>query len=389
MKIGLGLISLGLLSFTLLSCTPHFRWRALHQELEGLRGARTTERPAAPYQDFPGAIHVHSLLSHDSRGTLAEIVQGAREAGDRFVILTDHHNPRIFTQGFEGWSNGVLVMRGSEIIKGCRGLTGAACNSLLAIGVESYFDPAPLTMPQVVEQVRHMGGLAFAAHLGGFVDWDAFLNGMEIYDILDDAVDRWWAYPKYFFDILYSFRQFPDEVFLSILDRPHRALEKWDALNAGRRIVAIAGNDAHQNTRVMGRQVDPYRLTLRFVRTHILAPALDREQVLAALAAGHVYIAFDSLVDATGFDFWAEDGDKRRRMMGDEMTRTPRLLLKVQVPIAGKVEMIRNGKVFRTGEGGEMTVPVEERGVYRVEVSLRIRGRWWPWIYSNPIYIRS
>lgn len=317
-----------------------------------------------------------------------EIVEASRQAGSAFVIMTDHHKPKVYNRGFEGFFEEVLVIRGSEIIKGCRGRTGDTCNSILVLGVKEYIDPKNLSMEQVIEEIRRRGGLAFAAHPHGFVDWDTDIDGMEIYDILDDAVDRKWKYPKYFFDVLYSFRKFPDEVFLSILDPPQQGIRKWDELTQQRRIVAIAGNDAHQNFRFAGRQIDPYNLTLRFVRTHILALSLTEQEVLAALAAGHVYLSFDILADATGFGFWAES-DRVLGIMGDEVEWTQGLKLKVQMPLAGRIQIIKDGLPFKKATARQFTLPVEEPGVYRVEVSLPIHGHWWPWITSNPIYVRE
>jgi hypothetical protein len=317
-----------------------------------------------------------------------EIVEASRRAGSAFVIMTDHHSSKVYSRGFEGLFEDVLVIRGSEIIKGCRGRTGDTCNSLLVLGVKDYIHHKTLTMSQVVDKVKKRGGLAIAAHPNGFVDWHTDIDGMEIYDILDDAVDHRWKFAKYFFDVLYSFNRYPDEVFLSILDRPEQALQKWDELTQKRRIVAIAGNDAHQNIRFSGKQIDPYSLTLRFVRTHVLAPSLGEREILSALAAGHAYVSFDILADATGFGFWAES-DRVLGIMGDEVEWAEGLTLKLQTPIAGKIVVMKDGRLFKKATAQKLTLPVEEPGVYRVEVSLPIRGEWWPWIYSNPIYVRS
>ena len=341
-----------------------------------------------PYLDFPGTIHVHTVLSHDSEGTIDEIVEASLKAGSRYVITTDHHQPKVYQRGFGGWFNEVLIIRGSEIIKGCRGTTGAGCNSLLVLGLDEYLDEKDLTMMEVVREVKARGGIALAAHPSGYVDWSAPIDGMEIYDILDDAVDKKWKYPKWFFDILYSYNRYPHEVFLSILDPDEKGLSKWDELTQTRRIVAIAGNDAHQNVRFLGKQIDPYDLSLRFVRTHLLAPTLNEASLLDALVSGHAYVSFDILSDATGFGFWAEDG-KVRGIMGDEMKLFPGLKLKVQTPLHAKIKVIRDGESFFTNEGQRWTLSIHQPGVYRVEVQLKIRNRWRPWIYSNPVYVRE
>ncbi|MBI3609548.1 MAG: PHP domain-containing protein [Nitrospirae bacterium] len=370
-------------------CTSHAYWQRQKDAIEALQKTRRPIPPLAGYRDFPGVVHVHSLLSHDSRGTMDEIIEGAKQAGLSFVVMTDHHNPRVYTQGFEGWFDNILVIRGSEIIKGCAGRTGDTCNSLLILGLKNYLDPAALTMPQIIARVKRQGGLAFVAHPNGFTDWDSQgIDGMEIYDILDDAVDHRWRFPKYFLDIEYSFRSYPEEVFSSILDRPTEALRRWDALTQQRRWAGLAGNDAHQNIRLLGRRIDSYGLSFRFVRTHVLAEGLNETELLRALASGHAYVAFDTFSDATGFAFWAGD-PAFKGMQGDEIRLTTGLRLTVQSPVAGRIELIRNGTVIRQAETAQWTVPVEEAGVYRVQISLTIEGSLRPWIFSNPIYIRG
>lgn len=369
-------------------CSTHAHWQRQKDQIEGLQKTRRTVPPIGGFRDLPGVIHVHSLLSHDSKGTMDEIVAGAKQAGLAFVIMTDHHNPKVYQRGFEGLFDGILIIRGSEIIKGCFGRTGDTCNSLLVLGLKDYIDPKTLTMSELIKTVKRRGGLAFAAHPKGFTDWDSpDLAGMEIYDILDDAVDHRWRFPKYLFDIGYSYRSYPEEVFSSIVDRPEENLKKWDGLSQKRRWVGIAGNDAHQNIRVLGRQVDPYGLSFRFVRTHVLAKELSEPEVLQALAAGHAYVSFDLLSDATGFNFWADDGGVQG-IQGDEVRWTPGLKLQIESPVVGMIELIRNGTVVRRATTLRGAFPVEEAGVYRVQISIRIGGSWRPWIYSNPIYVR-
>jgi hypothetical protein len=370
-------------------CSSHSHWQRQKDQINGLQQTRRVIPPVGGYRDFPGVVHVHSLLSHDSKGTMDEIVEGAKQAGLAFVVMTDHHSPKVYRKGFEGRFDGILVIRGSEIIKGCYGRTGETCNSLLVLGVKEYIDHKPLTMAQIIDRVKQQGGLAFAAHPKGFKDWDSpGLDGMEIYDILDDAVDHRWRFPKYFLDIWYSFRSYPEQVFLSIVDRPDENLKKWDEFSRQKRWVGLAGNDAHQNIRVLGRQIDPYGLSFRLVRTHILAAELSEPEVLRALAAGHAYVAFDLLSDATGFGFWAEDG-AFQGIQGDEVGIAPGLRLMIESPVEGLIELIRNGTVIRTAATPSLTVPVEEAGSYRVQISLKIGGRWQPWIFSNPIYVRA
>jgi hypothetical protein len=274
-----------------------------------------------------------------------------------------------------------------EMIKGCRG-TADLCASLLAIGIGEYFDHRLLTFQQVLDEVHRQGGLAFVAHPKGWQDWSLKgITGMEIYDVLDDVMDKKWKFPKYFFDVLYSYQKYPQETFLSIQDHPAWHLRKWDQLTQTQRMVGIAGNDAHQNVKVLGRQLDPYALSFRFVTTHVLAPQLDEAQILSALKAGHAYVAFDLLSDATGFLFTLSEGSNRV-IMGDERVFKLGQVLTTQLPVPALIVLIKDGKQFRRCICSKFSVPVEEPGVYRAEVLLQIQNRWRPWIFSNPITIR-
>jgi hypothetical protein len=73
-------------------------------------------------------------------------------------------------------------------------------------------------------------------------------------------------------------------------------------------------------------------------------------------------------------------------MMGDEVTMTPGLKLKVEMPAeAEKVVILGNGSEFASGTNvSTFEFAPTGAGVYRVEAYRR--GH--PWIYSNPIYVR-
>src|ERR1700752_2678807 len=70
------------------------------------------EAPRDGYTRVPGVVHVHTTLS-DGGGSPAEVIAAAREAGLRFVVLTDHNN--LDAKSYEGYHDGVLVLVGSEL----------------------------------------------------------------------------------------------------------------------------------------------------------------------------------------------------------------------------------------------------------------------------------
>ena len=65
------------------------------------------------------------------------------------------------------------------------------------------------------------------------------------------------------------------------------------------------------------------------------------------------------------------------------------LRLRAEAPLAGRFRLIRDGKAVLDERGPAIEYQVEQSGVYRVEVWLKVAGEDRPWILSNPIYVRE
>jgi hypothetical protein len=200
-------------------------------------------------------------------------------------------------------------------------------------------------------------------------------------------MEQRWKAPKLFFDVLYSFRRYPEELYLPFVREPTEFLARWDALTARRPVVAIAGNDAHQNVRVLGRQLDPYALSFQVVRTHLLVREHSREGVFEALRAGHAYVGFDLLADARGVQVWAGRDGAVEAIMGDRLAFRPGLMLTVRAPIVGEIRLIKDGAPAATAVAKDHVFELAAPGVYRVEIWAPFQGRFRPWVYANPIYL--
>lgn len=284
--------------------------------------------------DYRGVIHCHSYRSHDSDGTLDEIVAAGREADVDFIMMTDH--PADEPQPpIRGLHDGILFFDGAET-KG-------------RLWIEDQ--------------------LVFVAHPEEFEEWnDSALDGMEIYNTHADTKGD----PK----ILSALGYAGIKRFLSFWDPPTDFLKRWDEMTQRRRFVGVAGNDAHQNIRVGDVQLDPYAHSFRFVSTHVLARS--PEEIVPSLRMGRAYVAFEMERSASGFRFRAGSVE-----MGGEV-RAP-VTLRVTLPSPAPVRILRNGEVVARDA---LRFEATERGVYRVEVDQTIDGRIRPWIYSNPIYVR-
>ncbi|HEX8130018.1 MAG TPA: hypothetical protein VF527_13025, partial [Pyrinomonadaceae bacterium] len=268
--------------------------------------------------------------------------------------------------------------------------------------------PAPISTQESIDRARAAGQLVFVAHPETFRSWReaSGFHGMEIYNLHANA--KYINRPLLFFDGLWSYRSYPHLLWTRFYQSPEANLRRLDELTtgeAGRKIVAIAGNDAHANVglsfqdlaghTLFALKLDPYERTFQVVRTHVLVARdqpLNEETLLAALGGGHAYVAFDILCDASGFRFTATNGAEER-LMGDEIALSGAgVRLRVTTPVKSRIEIIRNGQVLSEArEVSSYEWTASEAGVYRVvcylpQLPAPLDAK--PWIISNPIYVR-
>jgi hypothetical protein len=257
-----------------------------------------------------------------------------------------------------------------------------------------------------LSRAKAEGRLSLIAYPEKIRDWslDSF-DGIEVYNLYTNT--KRINYALLFFDGLWSYWGHADLLFSTFYEMPRGELRRWDELTrGGRRLTAVAGNDAHSNVGLrlgdrtgedlLSVKLDPYERSFRVVRNHVVlrkSETLDAATLLAALRAGRSFIAFDLFGDATGFRFNAESGGAPHTM-GDEINLAEggEVRLSVRSPIKARVRVVRDGETAREERETEaLEMTVTERGVYRVEVYLDGLGApltEHPWIVSNPIYVR-
>src|SRR5690606_12577609 len=103
------------------------------------------------------------------------------------------------------------------------------------------------------------------------------------------------------------------------------------------------------------------------------------------------YVAYDGLLDATGFWFTAECGESTE-VMGGRLRRGGRpgggkVWLRAEAPAPCALTLRTPAGVVKRAEGRRLEHATDEPGVYRVEAHLPSRRGLRPWIYSNPVYI--
>src|SRR5947209_949704 len=89
---------------------------AVRQAIRALRSERRELARPGPYREYRANLHVHSAMSHDSRGTIEEIVAAARATGTKVLMFTEHPSERrdYYKDGHRGIKEGVLLIPGAE-----------------------------------------------------------------------------------------------------------------------------------------------------------------------------------------------------------------------------------------------------------------------------------
>ena len=348
--------------------------------------------------DYTGVIHFHSLYSFDGRVSIEEIIKAAGENGLDFLMLTDHSTLGARKDGFEGWNGGILLVVGQEITPRFNHYLAFDINEELIVN-ENDIECKP---QDYIDRVNALGGIGFIAHPDHegtekfhvkhfpWQDWSVYgYTGMGVWDFMTDWQSTLKSLPSALIAYL-----FPAYVLKGPRDK---TLERWDHLNKEGRVVGIGELDNHDTPRkILGITVGvfPFKRAFRFTRTHLLLDnplkgkaEEDIKALLNALANGRAYVAMEYFRDAKGFSLSLSDFN-REVTMGDEFSLKGEALLNVKIPEKGKIRIIHDSRLFAETIDKDITCKILQRGIYRAEVYLKVRGRYRPWIFSNPVYVR-
>ena len=257
------------------------------------RPPTSATRSGEGWLDLRGVVHVHTRGSHDSPGTVDEVIDAARSAGLAWVALTEHPRPGDLPTW--GRIRGVTILPGYEL--------RAAGASLYAIGVSER--PADLRDPvALVRRIHELAGVAVVGHFekSGLAEPAAFAraapDGIELVNLHALARDRMGA-------IAWRGAFLPTPVALrTFLRVPATNLAAWQRLPGPPSIVA--GVDAHAKFRLLGPlggTLDRYRDIFRLLTTHVLARDAGAASILDALRAGRSYVAVEGLAPVDAFRF--------------------------------------------------------------------------------------
>lgn len=311
-------------------------------------------------------------------------------------------------------------------------LPGAEDN-VMPLGITRHPD-ASGPLGASVADWRRTGGLIGLAHVER-----PFLTPTQIRNLRPDAMEvynlhanvgatarrrsKWTVLAR-----IFGFLQFlpmprlePDLLFLSFFSEDEIALAKWGQVAQDVPVTAIAGTDAHENALPWkmrdGERIDSYRRTMRWFSNFVQVEEFDRDSVLRALKAGNSFVAFEIFGTPIGFDYHA-DYKSQRFGMGETIhasEATP-VTLSMQRPTIFHADpsapqppvVLRILRASPDGweevaktEAAELVFVTKRPGAYRAEVRIkpehlapyllgaeRLIG-YRPWIYANPIYVRS
>jgi hypothetical protein len=219
-----------------------------------------------------------------------DVAAAAARAGLRFVIFTDHGNG---TETIEppSYRSSVLCIDGVEI--------STSGGHYAVVGMQRAPYPLAGEPRDVVDDVRRLGGLGFVAHGDSpkpdlrWTDWDAPFDGVEWLNL-----DTAWRNARAAFVaralLTYWFR--PAETVALLATQPNEMPKRIEALNRSRRVLSIAGLDAH------GYIAPSYAASFRALSTRVetSAPlsgdaAADARLIVDALRAGRHYTVIDGV----------------------------------------------------------------------------------------------
>ncbi len=411
------------------------RLRATHEQVEAYQANVTPVELDSGYDDVRAIVHAHSYLSHDSVGTIEEIIEAAHATNVRVVMFSNHPADTYdyFEDTDQGVHDGVLLLPGAE--------TGG----MLVYPTRSMKGHSSTPPQPFVDQLHADGGLTFISHLEERLDWELDdLTGNEIYNTHADLMEEqrfltMFKNPLALFRLLPALQRYPQETFAAIQDYPTDYLKAWDRWCQRAPHTGVAANDSHHNqayraivsddnqliiedalgeqvtkldpekvapvkllmgnrepgSKVLEIDLDPYERSFRHVSTHLLINEITRDAVWEALSAGRAYVGFDWMADPSGFVYLAsisgDEGDQAAPQiwnMGSEVPLAAGLQLQAEAPLAVEWKLLKDGKIINESNGKSFSFDVEEPGVYRTEAWLKFVGEPRLWILSNPIYVR-
>ena len=402
------------------------------------------EHSPAGLQWQRGLIHLHSHYSHDAcdgepmpggvpdEACLQHLRDGLCNAGMDFAFITDH--PAHAAE--QPYQDLLLNRPGDSVVDGRANTIPCADHTVLTLpGIEDELMPIGLKRHVAEDAASNdalynasddiaitalidAGGLVLQAHTEGqdldtlYARQAAGQAGVEIFNLHamfdpnkreDDLGLDGLAYLEDLGPFVSGINGAePDLAFLTVHQEQTVSLERWDALNRVAPSVGVAGTDAHENVLPSlmsdGERMDSYRRMMSWFSNIVLVDGDGPEALTGAVAAGRLFLAFESLGTPSGFSVsYAGLEMGGTAPTGETLsvscpTLAPTSPTNLDTPEI-TVEIFRDSALWQTGCGEYV---LSEPGVYRVRVSIvpwHLRDMMgtvadtlihsYPWLYSN------
>ena len=362
-----------------------------------------------PYPLVRGTFHFHSQISHDSVGTLEEIILAAKATDTQIVGFTEHpsRSVDVVRENVKGWQGGVYFLAGTE-----------SKNQLHWPGREGEDE------------------LRYVCHPEEVPTFDRTLyDGIEIYNTHSDVKDEpTSALITAMLLNLAAVQAHPEAAFCSFLDYPQEFLTRFDRLSASAPFSGIGANDSHQNQRLklevhpdgtvvaydgtgdpvwkaegiqarlvmvaLGQtslpaekkiladvQLDPYEISMRHIGTYLQLDEINEHSIRHALKTGRVVLGFELVAPMPVAGFWIEDDGTPIGTVGDKVEWREGMSLHVKLPLPAEIRVLRNGQTFRDAKSRTLEIESLPEGIYRLEAFQQLAGQRYPWVLSNPIRV--
>ncbi len=346
-----------------------------------------------------GVFHVHTRRS-DGTGTVGEVAEAASRAGLQFVILTDHGDA-VRRPDPPAYRSGVLCIDAVEIS------TTGGHYAALGLGPAPY--PLAGEPRDVAEDVRRLGGFGIVTHpLSGKAElawraWDVPVDAIEWLN--GDSL--WRGAPASRLVLAawtYLFR--PVDSLARLYRRPAE-LARWDTMALTRRVIALAGSDAHARfgfrdgpepyANPVYLKVPSYRVAFEVasLRVRLEQPLTgraeaDADAVVGAIRAGRLHTIVDALGRNGAFEFTATSEGATAAEGGEVPLGNPAVIrVRSNPPPGGWLVLIRDGNEVHRVRTSELIYATDRPGAYRAEVWVPTAGseQLRPWIVGNPIRV--
>jgi hypothetical protein len=388
-----------LLAVILLAQIPfiynRYKFGQLHDKINSLQ---KTEIASQNFNDYKGVIHVHTAIGGHSTGNFDELIDGAAKNELDFVVMTEHTAALYDTSALtlQGKVGDTLFVNGQEV-------ETATDRFLLLPGSADAGRANVISTADFLQKIHAENKLAFITYPEKHKTWNANYDGIEVFSLHTNAKRMNPVFTL--FDAIWSYPAYPELVLAANFYRPDQNLKQFDEITQTKKSVLFAGTDAHSNigfhlfgddagNKIINIKIDDYATIFRPMRNHVLIEkdkTLTTENLLEALKNGRCFVGLDVLSDTSGFLFTAEDGAKSK-MMGDEISLSENLNLRINAPQTARFVVFKNGeKVHEETSWTQITFQAKEKGTYRTEVYLDSLGEPFdkmPWIISNPIYVK-